>query len=253
MPRVVSLTPLTWQTALSRRTYAVVRVARSPRGMPAALVSALDRLLGEGISFGTFDLRNTAKPAFFLNAFRTGQGPMRRGGEPPMEGYYLFRHGLVIAHHPGGSHADAARIARYFSDKLTEPTRDAGERTRWVEEDRVRPGAGWQGGGSGHRGAHQGPYEEQPRDEEPKVHGGYRSRPRAEVKPPQPQAADPYTVIGVERAAGDDEVRKAYKAALKMNHPDRVAHLSPALQAFALAQTQAIREAWETIKDERGL
>jgi DnaJ-class molecular chaperone len=60
-------------------------------------------------------------------------------------------------------------------------------------------------------------------------------------------------VLGVPRDCSDDELRSAYKSALKMNHPDRVAHLSPALQAFALAETQNIRTAWEALKELRGL
>ena len=41
----------------------------------------------------------------------------------------------------------------------------------------------------------------------------------------------------------------AYRDQVKLNHPDKVAHLSPALQKFAEQQTVALTQAYQRIKD----
>jgi DnaJ-domain-containing protein 1 len=75
--------------------------------------------------------------------------------------------------------------------------------------------------------------------------------PRSPPPAPEPVGEDPYTVLGVPRSASDDEVKAAWREAMKLNHPDRVAHMSAALQKFAHAQTIAIQLAYDAITSER--
>jgi len=251
-PRVLRLSPHTWDKALQRHPFTLVRLEFGARGMPAVIVQELQGVRPEGLTFTTMDLGVPAPPDFWIHAYRTRSGPIQRSGDRPPAGYYLFRHGIIIAHHPAGVRIDVDRVAAYLRERLAgTPDPDMDEQ-RWVYEDTAQPGAGYarqrsQGAGNRERrGRDPGA------DEDPRHHHRQRERARPEP-PPGPSMPDPYTVLGVSPDCTDQELRTAYKQALKMNHPDRVAHLSPALQAFALAQTQAIREAWERLKGERGL
>lgn len=70
---------------------------------------------------------------------------------------------------------------------------------------------------------------------------------------PAPAGPDPYEVLGLSRQAGDDELRKAYRALAKKFHPDRVAHLGEDLRKFSEEKFKALQGAWEQIRKERGL
>lgn len=56
--------------------------------------------------------------------------------------------------------------------------------------------------------------------------------------------ADPYTVLGVSRDAGDDEIKKAYRSLAKKYHPD----LNPGDEAAAKKMNE-INAAYDQIKD----
>lgn len=60
-------------------------------------------------------------------------------------------------------------------------------------------------------------------------------------------AFDPYQVLGVERGAGQEEIRRCYREKLNQYHPDRVAHLGEELQAVAHEKTIEIQRAWEEL------
>ena len=62
-----------------------------------------------------------------------------------------------------------------------------------------------------------------------------------------------YTVLGVSPSATDDEVRTAYRRMAMKNHPDKVATLGPDVQKAAAEKFRQIQEAYESIKQERGL
>ncbi|NLH83011.1 MAG: DnaJ family molecular chaperone [Phyllobacteriaceae bacterium] len=66
---------------------------------------------------------------------------------------------------------------------------------------------------------------------------------------------DPYAVLGVDPSASDDEVKRAWRAAVKECHPDR--HFAHGLPREAMAiltdRLAALNGAWEQVRIERGL
>jgi curved DNA-binding protein CbpA len=60
---------------------------------------------------------------------------------------------------------------------------------------------------------------------------------------------NPYTVLGVDRTASDDEIKKAYRELAKKYHPDNYAD-SP-LADLAQEKMKEINEAYDTIQRER--
>jgi len=66
-------------------------------------------------------------------------------------------------------------------------------------------------------------------------------------------AKDPYKVLGIERTATDDEVKKAYRRMAMKYHPDKVANMSEDVRKNAEAQFREINEAYEDIKAARGM
>lgn len=64
---------------------------------------------------------------------------------------------------------------------------------------------------------------------------------------------DPYRVLGIESTASDDDVKKAYRRMALKYHPDRVADMSEEIQRNAAEQMKEINEAYETIKQRRGI
>ena len=66
---------------------------------------------------------------------------------------------------------------------------------------------------------------------------------------------DSYAVLGVTRAASDDEVRAAWKTLVRANHPDGLAARGVPAEFIASAtdKVAGINAAWDRIKRERGL
>jgi DnaJ-domain-containing protein 1 len=246
--RVRRVTPEGLLEALDATLYVVVRLDPSPtavfhRGVAEFFESAWPDLV-RCATLCRADVRN---PAWWDEVFRSAVGPIRGGVK---DGYYLFEGGLVVGHHNGvirhsGVHyaadpevaAQRARVKEHAfrnrdvpEDEL-EPARQIAAYLDAIIARKQRPAD------AGHRGGYV--YDDR----------GYR--------PPEPPAApaenDPFTILGIARTATDDEVKSAYRQQMKENHPDRVAHLSKALQAFALAQTLAIQQAYEAIRSKRGL
>ena len=58
---------------------------------------------------------------------------------------------------------------------------------------------------------------------------------------------DPYAVLGVHPGATRDAIRDAYRAQMKLYHPDRVADLGPELQAVAHRKSLEIQRAYAEI------
>ena len=66
-------------------------------------------------------------------------------------------------------------------------------------------------------------------------------------------AEDDYKILGIEKGATNDEIRKAYRRMAMKCHPDKVAHLGPEFQRDAETKFKRVNEAYERIKKSRGM
>ena len=62
-----------------------------------------------------------------------------------------------------------------------------------------------------------------------------------------------YTILEIDPSAGDQEIKRAYRKMAAKFHPDKVSHLGKEFQEMAEEKFKAISEAYEQIKDERGI
>jgi DnaJ like chaperone protein len=61
-----------------------------------------------------------------------------------------------------------------------------------------------------------------------------------------------YKILGVNKDASDEEVKKAYRKMAVKYHPDKVSYLGEDVQDAAKEKFQKVSEAFEKIKKERG-
>ncbi|MFN3918055.1 MAG: TerB family tellurite resistance protein [Flavobacteriales bacterium] len=62
-----------------------------------------------------------------------------------------------------------------------------------------------------------------------------------------------YEIMGMDKSATNDELKKAYRRLAIEYHPDKVSHLNEEHQTIAKEKFQKILDAYEQIKKERGL
>jgi DnaJ domain len=63
---------------------------------------------------------------------------------------------------------------------------------------------------------------------------------------------DPYQVLNVSSGASAEDIKNAYRAAIKRCHPDTVADRSDRIKEAALEEAQLINDAYNRIRSERG-
>ena len=70
-----------------------------------------------------------------------------------------------------------------------------------------------------------------------------------------PDVADPYEVLGIDRAAGDEEIKDAYRKLVRENHPDTLIAQGVPQEFVDLATEKmaTINAAYDRIEKERGL
>lgn len=81
---------------------------------------------------------------------------------------------------------------------------------------------------------------------------GYGAGPRPQRQTGQ-MRVDPYTVLGIERSAGEREIKRAYRKLMSQHHPDKLGDVPDELKRRAEDRAREINAAYESIKSQRGL
>lgn len=217
---VESVIPARFPSWVGRRRFMVLFLGEAPRSLVP--LRGLDLQFGPDLVGAGWMARDVPLDgAWWQRHWRTELGPYQAAGVPPA-GVWLFGDGLVVGYHPGappGAPDEAwAGVRAYLVDRITLKRVQGDDARRWTSDE---PGGA----------------------------GAQRPAPASAARPPE----GPYALLEVEPAASDEELRKAFLRAVKLNHPDRVAHLSAAIQQFARERTQLILAAWAEIKAERRL
>ena len=84
--------------------------------------------------------------------------------------------------------------------------------------------------------------------------GGAGGRSRRPAGPARPSLQDAYQLLGVDPAASDAEVKRAYRRLLSQHHPDKLVSkgLPEEMMKVAAQKTHEIRQAYEQIREARG-
>jgi DnaJ-domain-containing protein 1 len=238
-------------SVFERTPYVLVRLDRANAAFPRGIAEYLDRRFPELVRFGLMS-RADWPEGHLASMFQSSLGPLRGGVR---DGFYLFAGGHVV-----GFHGTAFRppSVAYGNDPEEVATRERVERSpaavglTATEKEQLRQLVAYfepiverrqQAAGFGDDGTTQSSrdsYDYTYRDTAPPP-------PPRSTPAPAPSADDPYVILGIAPGATPEEIKAAYKNQLKLNHPDKVAHLSPALQAFAQQQTLAVKSAYETL------
>ncbi|WP_024871240.1 co-chaperone DjlA [Tolumonas lignilytica] len=77
----------------------------------------------------------------------------------------------------------------------------------------------------------------------------------AQQTPPRDRLKDAYAILGVSADVSDSDVKKAYRKQMSQHHPDKLAAkgLPPEMMNMAKEKAQEIQQAWELIKQARGI
>lgn len=59
---------------------------------------------------------------------------------------------------------------------------------------------------------------------------------------------DPYTILGVEKGASDEDIKQAYRQLAGKYHPDKVEHLGDEFKRLAEKRFKDIQEAYQALK-----
>lgn len=73
--------------------------------------------------------------------------------------------------------------------------------------------------------------------------------------PTKDRLKDAYQLLGVSESDSDQEIKRAYRKEMSKHHPDKLAAkgLPPEMMEMAKEKTQEIQQAWEWIREARGI
>ena len=83
---------------------------------------------------------------------------------------------------------------------------------------------------------------------EPQLSGRVRSSSRTRAQSGSEADRDPWGILGIDRNASQEEIRRAFHKRMGEYHPDRVQGLGPELRALADAKSKEISWAYQQLR-----
>lgn len=240
-PRPEPLSQSTFASFLASRPKVIVHLGTSSR--PASFLSGIIKHfsadLGNDVAFGCLD---TSKLVYTPWPLKFVRDIFNEALTTAPSGYYLFEHGQVRAFHPGSVpqsndelSADLIKLGiGGVLSMLFDSAKPLGAVTDAMDARQARAVI-----------AH---FEEALTPPTRKKDTTDWTSVLANQKA---EAQDPYTLLQVQPTATDEEIKEAFRTQTALNHPDKVAHLAPAIQKFASDQFRAMKEAYDQIMAAR--
>ncbi len=232
--------------------YAIVRVGRTSfMKFHPGVAEYFDSTYPQLFAFGTLNSVPITNPEWWKSNFRSSIGPLRTAGS---DGYFLFEAGTVISHHAGlirhssvsyGGETNDPQARQRIQDaafagrsRINEVELEACiEIVSFFDEYIVRKQAEAGFSSDGYSTASDSFQND--------------AHTRQSVQRPRmrsPDEVDPYELLEVAEDVDLATLKAAFKKQMKLNHPDKVSHMSKAIQDFASAQVKAIKAAYDTVK-----
>lgn len=237
--RVEVLNQANFAEFISSRPYIIVHIGLyiDPLSFRSGIINHFSADLGDSVAFGCFDTSVLRYQLGHKNPYITlNNRPVNL--LPP--GYYLIVDSNPRAFHPGPGPVDplqakldllALGISGILSwaSRSIEPLRKTAQA---VDDQGAWPVIS--------------AFDEVLRTTSSRPPGATRDpAPPPRGQPTQPY--DPYKTLGITPRASNDEVKQAFRKQSTLNHPDKVAHLAPAIQKFAAEEFKAIKAAFDHI------
>jgi len=238
--RPTRLSPRSFQEDITETLYALVYIDGSgmPKfhaGVAEFFMSAYPKLF----TCGVLAARALRDDRWWEAEFQTSVGPLRNDRR---RGYYLFEGGLIIGHHNGEPRRAAAAWTE-ISEDMEKRIRIYGFRGARVSAEDMEA-------------ARQIiSYLDEIVDGR-QQQSGWGAEPDVDpvIAPPSSTVTvglDPFVILGIPHDASDADIKAAYRKQMKLNHPDKVTHMSQAIQDFAKAQVVSIKSAYDRITGMR--
>lgn len=237
IPRPESLTQATFANFLTSRPKVIVHVGpfSSPTSFSSGIIKHFSADSGHEVAFGCLD---TSKLIYTPWPLKFVRDVFNEALTTAPSGYYLFEQGQVRAFHPGKVpqtndelNADLVSLGiGGFLSLILDSSKPLGAVTRAMEDRHARAVI-----------AH---FEEALA---PPTKKKATTDWTAILANQKAEAQDPFTLLGIPPTATDEEVKQAFRTQTALNHPDKVAHLAPAIQKFASDQFRALKAAYDQI------
>ena len=83
--------------------------------------------------------------------------------------------------------------------------------------------------------------------QDPGYHGSRENAAAEEISSSESVGKDPYAVLGVDRSASEDEIKRAYRQLAAKYHPDKVTYLGEEFRELAAKRFKEIKAAFDAL------
>lgn len=240
-PRPESLSQSTFAKFLASRPKVIVHLGpySKPESFRSGIIKHFSADLGRNVAFGCLDTSQLVYAPWPLKFVRD---LFNEALTTAPSGYYLFEQGQARAFHPGSvspttdeMKSDLIKLGVMgFLSLVLDSSKPIGAMTDAMDDRHARAVI------AHFEAALAPPTEKKDTTDWTTILANQKVEPQ-----------DPYTLLGVSESSTDEEIKQAYRTQTTLSHPDKVAHLAPAIQKFVSDNFRAVKDAYEQIMASR--